>query len=190
MRAKSVIIAAFMLAVSHAAFSADNPTAFALVKAGDKYVGDQSKDKVVQIRSEKSVGSITPNIWYIVYYDPDATFKSVQVKFGAGEKMDVSHPWRLLEMAGDQHKTFDNDKLKIDSDRAIKTATTQPLLSNLTIKATQLWLIHGDTAPEWKVQLWAAKLNNPNATADIGAVYLSATDGSIIRADLHPDRVD
>jgi hypothetical protein len=190
MKMKFIAITAFMLAVSHVAFSADNPTAFALVKLGDKYVGEQSKDKVVQIRSEKSVGSIMPNIWYVVYYDPDATFKSVQVKFGAGEKMDVSHPWRVLEMAGDEHKTFDNDTLKIDSDRAIKIATTQPLLSNLTIKATQLWLIHGDTASEWKVQIWAAKLNNPNATADIGAVYLSATDGSIIKSDLHPDRAD
>lgn len=172
------------------ALAADNPTAFELVKLGDKYIGEQSKDKVVQIRSEKSVASLTPNIWYVVYYDPDATFKSVQIKFGGGQKMDVSHPWRILEMTGDEHKTFDNSTLKIDSDRAIQTATTQPLLTNLTLKATQLWLVHGDTGPAWKVELWAARLKNPNDMADIGSVWVSAQDGSVVKSDLHPGNVD
>ena len=31
------------------------PTAFDLIKHGDQFVGVQSKDKVVQIRSEKSI---------------------------------------------------------------------------------------------------------------------------------------
>ncbi|HXE41578.1 MAG TPA: hypothetical protein VN516_01045, partial [Candidatus Baltobacteraceae bacterium] len=122
MKRKLFLSLGLAIAMSRA-FAADNPTAFALVKLGDKYIGEQSKDKVVQIRSEKSIGSLTPNIWYVVYYDPDASFKSVEVKFGAGQKMDVSHPWRILEMGDDSHKTFDNSKLKIDSDRAIKTAT-------------------------------------------------------------------
>ena len=30
-----------------------------------------------------------PNVWYVVYYDPDAVLKAVEVKFGAGKKMDV-----------------------------------------------------------------------------------------------------
>ena len=37
-------------------------TAFELIKEGNRYVGEESKDKVVQIRSEKSVGSLTPII--------------------------------------------------------------------------------------------------------------------------------
>lgn len=189
MKRKLLFSLALAVAVSRT-FAADNPTAFELIKLGDKYVGDQSKDKVVQIRSEKSIASLTPNIWYVVYYDPDANFKSVEVKFGAGQKMDVSHPWRILEMGSDAHKTFDNSKLKTDSDRAIETATTQPLLSNLTLKATQLWLLHGDNGPEWKVEIWAAKLRNPNDNADVGAVWLSAEDGSVIKSDLHPNNVD
>jgi hypothetical protein len=190
MKIKLALAAAIAMAVSHLALAADNPTAFELAKRGDQYVGVQSKDKIVQIRSEESINSLTPNIWYIVYYDPDATFKSVQVKFGGGEKMDVSHPWRAFEMADNDHRAFDNDKLKIDSDKAQSIATSQPLLQNLTLKATQFWLIHGDNGPEWKVELWAAKLKNPNDTADVGAVYLSATDGSIVKSDLHPNNVE
>src|SRR5215470_17529530 len=96
---KHIIGAALAFALAFAA-RADDATAFQLAKKGNDYVGIQSKDKVVQIRSDKSVGSMTPNIWYVVYYDPDATFKSVEVKFGAGQKLDVSHPGRLLEMMG------------------------------------------------------------------------------------------
>jgi hypothetical protein len=42
----------------------------------------------------------------------------------------------------------------------------------------------------WTVQLWAAKLKDPNDDADIGVVILSATDGSVVKTDLHPNSVD
>lgn len=167
-----------------------DPTAYQLIKLGDKYIGDQSKDKVVQIRSEKSIASLTPSIWYVDYYDPDATFKAVEVKFGAGEKLDVSHPWRMIEMATDEHLILDRKQLKVDSNKAIKIATAQPLLKNLTLKATQLELQHGDAGPQWQVKLWAAKLSNPNEDADIGVVIISCVDGSVISTDLHPNSVD
>jgi hypothetical protein len=183
------LIGALALALTSTAWAGD-PTAFELVKMGNQYVGIQSKDKVVQIRSEKSVGSMTPNIWYVVYYDPDATFKAVEVKFGAGQKLDVSHPWRALEIATDAHMVLDNDKLKVDSDRALDIAKSMPLLKNLTLKASQLWLEHGDAGPQWKVKLWAARLKNPNDDADIGVVIVSAADGSLIKADLHPNSAD
>lgn len=169
---------------------AAEPTAFELVKLGDQYVGVQSKDKVVQIRSEKSIGSLTPDIWYVVYYDPDSTFKAVQVKFGAGQKMDVSHPGRFLELFDDAKDPLDASKLKIDSDKAIKLATAQPLLKKLTLKATQLRLEHGDTGPQWRVKIWAAKLKDPNDDADVGTVILSSEDGSLIKVDLHPNSAD
>ncbi len=169
---------------------AGEPTALELIQTGNQYVGVQSKDKVVQIRSEKSIASLTPNIWYVVYYDPDATFKAVEVKFGAGQKMDVSHPGRFLERFTDEKLPLPVAKLKIDSDQAIKIATAQPLLKNLTLKATQLWLEHGDSGPQWRVKLWAAQLKNPNDDADIGVVIISSDDGSVIETDLHPNSVD
>jgi hypothetical protein len=189
MRRKLFLGAALMILAARAALAAD-PTAFELVKSGDQYVGIQSKDKVVQIRSEKSIASLTPDIWYVVYYDPDATFRAVEVKFGAGQKLDVSRPGRFLERFTDEKQPLDAAKLKIDSDAAIKIALAQPLLKNLTLKATQLWLEHGDVGPQWRVKLWAAKLKNPNDDADIGIVIISSDDGSVIKSDLHPDSVD
>jgi len=183
-----IAVAAMTLTVASVAQAAD-PTAFELIKLGDPYVGVQSKDQIVDIRSEKSAGSLTPSIWYVVYYDPDATLKAVQVKFGAGQKMDVSHPLRLIEPITGADKVLDGTKFKVDSDKAQEIATSQPLVKNLTLKATQFWLEHGDTGPEWKVELWAAKINS-GGEADIGEIYISAADGSVVKMDLHPESVN
>ncbi|HWY31895.1 MAG TPA: hypothetical protein VNX46_14135 [Candidatus Acidoferrum sp.] len=169
---------------------ADEPTALNLARRGNQYVGVQSRDKVVQIRSEKSISSLTPNIWYVVYYDPDATFKAVEVKFGGGQELEVTHPWRVIEMTGDDHHVLDGAKLKVDSDQAIRIAKSQPVLANVKLDATQLWLEHGDTGPQWRVKLWALRINNNSGDADIGVVILSAADGSIVNIDLHPNSVD
>jgi hypothetical protein len=166
------------------------PTAFELMKLGDQYLGVQSKGKVVQIRSEKSIATLTPNIWHIVYYDPDATFRAVEVKFGAGQKLDVSHPGRVLEMFTDERQVLDAGKLKIDSDQALRIAEAHPLLKHLTLKATQLRLERGDSGPQWRVKFWAARLRHPNEDADIGSVILSSIDGAVRKVELHPNRVD
>jgi hypothetical protein len=174
---------------------AGEPTALELIKEANHYVGDEVKDKVVQIRSEKSVGTLTPNIWYVVFYDPDARMKATEVKFGAGRKLDVQRPFRLLERMKPE-QIFDLSKLKVDSDDAIKTAVAEPLLKNLSIKATQLWLepkLESDqnvTGAVWRVRLWAAKLRHPNDMADIGEVFVSAETGKVVHTDLHINRVD
>jgi hypothetical protein len=78
----------------------------------------------------------------------------------------------------------------VDSNKAIKKATAEPLLKNLNLKATQLLLQHGAEGPEWRVQLWAAKLKQPGVDVDVGAVYISAETGKVTRADLHINNVD
>jgi hypothetical protein len=175
------------------AASAKDLTAFDLIKEGNRYIGEQSKDKVVQIRSEKSIGSLTPAIWYVVYYDPDAILKAVEVKFAAGQKTDVKRPVRLLEPITKADQPLPREKLKIDSDKAIAIASKEPLLGKLTLKASRLILqrhgAYGD-APVWEVRLWAAKLKNPNDNADIGVVIVSAEDGKVLKSDLKPDHVD
>jgi len=178
-----------LLAAVHMAAAGD-PTAFVLAKEGNRYVGEQSKDKLVQIRSDKSVGTLTPAVWYIVYYDPDASLKAVEVKFGAGKKLDVSHPLRLLEPITGQDKVLDRTKLKVDSDQALNLAIAEPLLKSLDLKASQMWLQHGDEGPVWRVRLWAAKLKHPAENADIGEVFISADEGKVIRANLHINSVD
>jgi hypothetical protein len=186
----SVFLAAAIAMALAPLARAGDVTAFQLIKEGNHYVGDQSKDRVVNIHSEKSVASLTPDIWYVVYYDPDATLKAVEVKFGAGQKMKVSHPLRLIEPVTGEDRVLDRSKLNVDSNRALDIAKSQPLLNNLTLRASQLWLLHGDLGPVWKVKLWAAKLEHPNHEADIGVVFISAADGSIVKTDLHPNSVD
>jgi hypothetical protein len=169
---------------------AADTTAFELIKLGNDYVGKDCKDKVVQIRSEKSIGSTTPTIWYVVFYDADATFKATEVKFGAGKKMKVSRPLRIIEAASDSDHVFKLADLKVDSDKAIKIAKAEDLLKPLDIRATQLWLQHSADGPVWKVKLWAAKLRSPMNDADIGEVFISTKDGKVVKSDLHINSVD
>jgi hypothetical protein len=174
---------------------AGEATALSLIKDANEYVGKEARDKVVELRSEKSINTLTPNIWYVVFFDPDATFKASEVKFEAGRKKEMKRPMRMLEYAK-ADKVMDREKIKVDSDEAIKTAITEPLLKNLTLKATQLWLnvnLNKDltvTGPIWKVRLFAARLRNPNENVDIGDVYVDAQTGKIVRSDLHISRVD
>ena len=176
--------------------SGAEPTAFELIKEGNRSIGEQSKDKVLGIHSEKSVASLTPNVWYVTYFDPDAPLKRVEVKFGAGQQLGVkreSHPplpGGGGGGVGSLDKVLDIKKLKVDSDKAIKTATAEPLLAKLTIKATQLWLEYTGAAPMWKVRIWAAKLRRPDATANLGEIFISAESGEVVKRDLHIDRVD
>src|SRR5215472_2965820 len=136
---RKLVLATLVLGGLCQAALADERTALSLIKDANDYVGKDARDQVVQIRSEKSVNTLTPNIWYVVFYDPDARMKATEVKFGAGTKLDVQRPFRLIErMKAD--KVIDRSKLKIDSDQAIKTATSDPLLKNLTLRATRLSL--------------------------------------------------
>jgi hypothetical protein len=181
-----------------AAFGATEPSAFELIKEGNRYIGEQAKDKVVQMRSEKSVNTLTPNIWYVVYYDSTASMKAVEVKFGAGKMLKVKRPMRLLEPVFGGDAPLDREKLKVDSEEAIKIAVKEPLLQNLKITATELKLEKagegvlgpGGGQAVWRVRLWAAKLRSPAHDADLGEVWLSALDGKVAKTDLHINRVD
>lgn len=183
------ILAVAWLGLTAVARAAE-PSAFDLIKEGNRYVGEQSKDKVVQLRSEKSLASMTPNVWYVVFYDADATFKATEVKFGGGKKMTVTRPMRVLELGNGDSKVMDRAKLKTDSDEAIRIASAEPVLKPLTLKASKLILQHGDEGPVWKVTLWAAKLKNPVEDADVGSVFVSCETGKVLKTDLHVDSVD
>ncbi|HWD90967.1 MAG TPA: hypothetical protein VG938_01330 [Verrucomicrobiae bacterium] len=169
---------------------AGEPQALELIKPANDYVGKKVRDKITGLRSEKSVASVTPNIWYVVYYDHDSTFKTAEVKFGAGQELEVRHPMRQPFAYINDKNLLDPKILKVDSDKAIKTAMAEPLLEKLNIRATQLWLQNIDGVPTWKVRLWAQKLRHPNDDAEIGDVFISADDGKVIRDDLHINRVD
>ena len=185
--------AALLLAggLSQIASLAAEPTAFELIKEGNRHVGEEAKGRVVQIRSEKSIGSLMPNIRYVVYYDPDATAKATEVKFAAGTKVSVKRPARILEPITRSHRELAREKLKIDSDKAIQIAKSDPLLKNVTLTNTEMRLERGEgEQPVWKVKLWAAKIRKPSETVNIGEIHISAEDGKVVKSDLKPGRVD
>jgi hypothetical protein len=196
---RKLFVAVLAATVMGWAARASEATAFDLIKEGNRYVGEQAKDRIVQIKSEKSIGSLTPNIWTVVFYDPTASLKATEVKFGAGKMLKVQRPFRLLEPVTGGDTPLDREKLKVDSDKAIKTALEEPLLQNLKITATQLKVekvgegvlgISGTGQGVWKVKLWAAKLRDPSRDADIGEVWISALDGKVVKSDLRINRVD
>ena len=195
MRMKSLMerwLAALLLigGLSQVANAAE-PTAFDLVKEGNRHLGEEAKGRVVQIRSEKSVGGLTPNIWFVVYYDPDATAKATEIKFAAGTKVSVKRPARIIEPIMGSHHELPKEKLKIDSDKAIEIAKSEPLIKNLKLTNTELKLERGEgDQPVWKVKLWAAKIRRPSDTVNIGELHLSAEDGKVVKNDLKPGRVD
>jgi len=185
---RSIIFTIGSLALVPALWAGES-TAFEVAKEANRYVGEQAKDRVVQIRSEKSIGGLSPNIWYVVFHDPTATFKAVEVKFGGGKMLDVKRPVRPFDFGGS--KPLNRDKLKVDSDTAIKTAAHESMLEKLTLKAVQAKLEDNDDfGPVWKLKFWAAKLRDPNDQAEIGEIWVSVDDGKVVKNDLHINRVD
>jgi hypothetical protein len=185
-----------------AARGADNPTAFELLREGNRYVGEQCRDKVVQIRSERSFGNLHPNIWYVVYHDPTAALKVTEVKFGAGKMLEVRRPRRLAEPRTGADLPLNSEKLKFDSDEAINTALKEPLLENIRVTATRLKLepmgeeVAGHAAAGqgvWKIELWARRIGeasrSTDGSTDIGEIWVSATDGKVVKVDVHPGRL-
>jgi hypothetical protein len=188
-RIKIATLAATGIALIQWGAGAADLTALELFTKGDQLVGSEAQGRLIEIRSEKSIATLTPNIWYITYYDPNSSGKATEVKFEAGEKTEVKYKGNLLGIAK-APKELPKDKIKVDSDAAIKTATGEPLLKNLTLKATRLILEDWQGLPTWKVRIWAAKLQKPDRMVDVGDVFISAEDGKVLRSDLKISKVD
>jgi len=56
----------------------------------------------------------------------------------------------------------------VDSDEALKVASSQEAVKPLALKAAQCWLQRGDGNLVWRIRLWAAKLRDHHHMADIG----------------------
>lgn len=163
-------------------------TALRLALKGNEYLSIQSRDKIVRIISDRSVNGLTPEIWHVVYFDPDTPFRCIEVKFAGGQEVEVFHPLHPFEFPGKASQVIDKDRLKVDSDQAIRIATGQPLLRSLGLRSTKLTLTPSDAGPVWKVQFWATKVGDPSREAEVGTVAVSAVDGAVLKSDLHPGR--
>lgn len=167
------------------AVSGAEPTAFELVREGNRYVGEPFKDKVVLIRSEKSVATLMPQTWVVNYRNEFTSLKGLEVKFVGGKMADIDN-------SSKGGRPFDLSRLKIDSDKALNVVTNEPILKNLTLRATKMSLepMGENGVPAWRIQVWAAKLKNPADSVSIGEIAISAEDGSVLKNELKIARVD
>ena len=165
------------------------PTAFDLVKEGNRHVGEEAKDRVVKIVSEKSVASLTPTMWSVYYADRAAGDTSTEVRFAGGKMVVVKHHTGFLGISS-KPKELPKEKLKVDSDRALQIAQSEPVLKNLKLTASRLILEPWEEQPVWKVRLWAAKLSKPEEMTEIGDLYINPDDGKVVRNNLKIQRVD
>jgi hypothetical protein len=164
------------------------PTAFDLAKEGNRYVGEQAKDKIVQIRSERSIGSLTPKVWYVIYFDPTATFKSVEVKFAGGKMIDVKRPLRMIEMIGTLRSRWITTSSRSIPTRRSRRHWQEPILKDIKVKSVEAKLENTSTGPVWRLKLWAEKMNGRDVT-DIGKMSVTADDGKVIEKDIHLNRL-
>ena len=190
MKIKHGVMLGAVMALATAQLALADTTALDLIKKGNDYVGMPSRNKVLKIYSDKSVTSLEPNIWHVIYYDPTVISKTIEVKFGAGEEMDVSHPMRPFQWPASANDILDHSKLNVDSTRALSIATSQPLLKSLQVKASKMALENTDSGPVWNVELYATKLHDPTKLVSIGTVRLSANDGSVVKSNLDPGSVE
>jgi hypothetical protein len=172
-------------------------TAFELAKEGNKYIVEQSRDKVVQIRSEKSSRNTTPAIWYVVYFDSvkaagAGNFRfatGTELKFSAGNLVSIRRDVQLLEAPTDKYVEMDAAMLTVDSDRALGIALKEPVLESLKVMATDMTLEQGPEGyPVWKISIWA---NKKNTTVDVkaGEIWVSCIDGKVCKMTVNPGRV-
>jgi len=166
-----------------------SPSAFHLIKEGNRYVSEQSHDKVVQIRSERSKGGLIPSIWYVVYFDEAADLKATEVKFGNGRMLDVQRPLRLLPTTARPPEALPKDKLKVDSDQALKIAGKQSALEGVTLKSSEMRLEKNRNGePVWRIGLWGSTAADPNREIALGEITVDAADGKVIENKLKAER--
>jgi hypothetical protein len=176
--------------------SVQDKTALELAKEGNKYVIEQSQDKVVQIRSEKSTGGTTPNTWYITYFEGINTPKGTELKLATGTELKfvgsylqtVKRNVRLLDSESDSYAELDPQKLLVDSESALSIALKQPILDNLHVLATDMRLEQNpEGSPVWKVSIWAAK-KGTKVDVKVGEIWLSSVDGKVCKINVDPAR--
>lgn len=168
---------------------ADAPTAFELMKLGDQFLEKPARGHVIQAVSEQSTQGLVPHVWSIVYYDVTAPKRPVRVRFNSGKMVDTSRPLRLFSRLQGQTRPLNQNRLKIDSDKALEIATAQPNLKNIRLRASKMELRWDKSQqPVWQVDLYAEKESDPAKTVHLDFVLISPETGEVLENYLKIDR--
>ena len=119
--------------------------------------------------------------WRIVYYDPKATYKTVEVRFEGGEMVRVHEPTRLLGVFNTP-KPLDFEKLKVESDQALRIALALPSVQELSVRSVELELERGYAgAPVWNVRLFGGITAESPTETSLGYATIFADDGRVLK---------
>ena len=115
-----------------------------------------------------------------------------EVKFAAGSLVEVSHRSGVLGISGLSRKprALPLERLKVDSDRALERAISEPVFRNIRLTNAELQLLFKDEIPVWKVTLWAGKVRKPESTAKVGDLLVDAENGKVTLLDIKLKRLD
>ena len=158
------------------------PTAFDLVRAGNKYLREPSQNKVVQIFGERISGVNLPVVWRIVSYDPEARLKAVEMQFANGTLQgDPARPFRLIEWFNKKaQEPLDSTRLKVDSNQAFEIALRELGNDAGPVKQTEMKLERGNRGlPVWRVIFWAAPKKGTSFPLRYADIVVSADDGKV-----------
>jgi len=163
--------------------TARQPSALQLLRKANTHVSERSKNKVVQILSSRSPIDVPPQQWRLIYYDPKARYKSVEVQFEGGQMSRIYEPTRLLEILTPQApKPLDTERLKIDSPDALRITLALPALRDLTVRSVEFALERGyGDSPVWKIQLFGATPSDPSRQTALGHAIVLADDGKVLK---------
>ncbi|HEY5298431.1 MAG TPA: serine/threonine-protein kinase [Verrucomicrobiae bacterium] len=163
--------------------SPDTFTALQLVKLGDHYVSDASRDQVIEIVSDKSVDDLMPRNWRVLYHNHQATFHATEVQFADGKMIRVREPNRFIQIfSPSAHKTFDLSKVDLDSDDALKIVMDLPEVRAASVIAVQMRLARGyGGLPVWTINLFGESDSKLTNEKNLGTIELLADSGKILK---------
>ena len=163
-----------------------NITALQLIKLGDHYVSDDTRDQVIAVVSDKSVGDFAPKNWRVIYHNHQATFGATEVQFADGKMARVHEPNRFIQMLSPSaRKALDLSKVKLDSDDALKIVMALSEVRAASVIAVQMQLDRGyGGMPVWTVNLFGESQSKLADEKDLGTITLLADDGKILKNTL------
>jgi serine/threonine protein kinase len=163
-----------------------NFTALQLVQLGNHYVGENARDQVIAIISDKSIGDFTPKSWRVIYRNPQAAFNATEVQFTDDKMTRVREPNRFLQIfSPGSNKTFDFSKVKLDSDDALKIVMALPEVRAASVIAAQMELERGyGGLPVWTVNLFGESDSKLADEKNLGTIQLLAESGKILKNTL------
>ena len=187
--AKALILLLATLVAAMIPVSGAELTGLEALREANRQVGAEAKNKILQVRSERSTNGLAPKTWSVMFYDASVGMKTTVVKLSAGREPRIDHPFALFKRP-DPKRIFDPSSVRIDSDAALKVAAKDRLLEKVKLNGARITLELWEGSPVWKIEFWAEKAKEPARTPAIGQIFVDGQEGKVVNRDLHISRTE